>query len=238
MLIVNVTTRQNSPTFFGGILGHNGIVVVQQAQAVVAPAKTVVGLRPFGVCTGGAQSIIANPTINHTVDLNNTDLGCGGASGNWGLLDFNGGANSTGEFADWIVNGYNGPITSAPPVLIPGNPGAPGPGALETEMSSILDEEITIPVYDLLSGSGNNAQFRVVGFLSAKICAWKFNNKGAPALLGVGACFVSAAVPDPVPQNYLQVRYNAYVPIGEVSVVCTIGNVVCDLGTRLFKLAD
>ena len=100
-------------------------------------------------------------------------------------------------------------------------------------MNSLLDDEITIPVYDLLAGNGNNATFRVMGFLSIKVCGWKFNNQQ-----GQGACFVSSLVPSPVPHDYMQVRYAGFVPIGDISEACTLSNTACDLGTRLFKLAE
>lgn len=232
-LVVEVGTSQNSPSFFGTLFGQDDIDIEQGAKAVVAPAKSVIGLRPFGVCKGVAEQIIAAPLINHTIRLDNVNFGCGGASGNWGIIDFNGGSNPTGEVIDWILNGYNGPISNSPPVYIPGQPGAPSPGSLEAAMNSVLDDEIVIPVYDLLSGSGSTAEFRVMGFLSTKICGWKFQNRN-----GQGSCFDPLVVPVPVPQNYLQIRYNAFIPLADIATNCTIGNFACDLGTRSFQLAD
>ncbi len=233
MLIVDVATSQDSPTFFGGILGKDGVDLAQNAKAVVTPAATVVGLRPFAVCKGVALQAIASPTINHTVRLDNTSFGCGSASGNWGIMDFNGGSNSTGEIADWILNGYDGPISNNPPVYLPGNPGAPNPGALDAEMDWLMGKEIVIPVYDQLTGNGQNSQFRIMGFLSLRMCGYKFQNKR-----GQGACFSQLVVPVPEPQNYLQIRYTGYSALGDAGTTCVIGNIECDLGTRLFKLAD
>jgi hypothetical protein len=232
-LVVEVGSAQNSPSFFGTLFGQDDVDIEQEAKALVAPAKSVIGLRPFGVCKGVAETIIAAPLINHTIGLNNVDFGCGGASGNWGVIDFNGESNPTGEIIEWILNGYNGPVPISPPVTFFGQPGAPSPGALEAAMNSLLDDEIAIPVYDLLSGSGSNAQFRVMGFLSTKVCAWKFNNKN-----GQGSCYDPLVVPVPVPQFYLQVRYNAFIPLADIATNCTIGNFACDLGTRSFQLSD
>ncbi|MBA3719703.1 MAG: hypothetical protein H0W95_05370 [Nocardioidaceae bacterium] len=232
-LVVEVGTAQNSPSFFGTLFGQDDVDIEQEAKAVVAPAKSVMGLRPFGVCKGVADQIIAVPMGNHTIGLNNIDFGCGGAPGNWGIIDFNGGSNPTGEAIDWILNGYNGPISNSPPLNFSGQPGAPNPGAFEAAMNSVLDDEIAIPVYDQLTMSGGNAQFRIMGFLAIKICGWKFNNRN-----GQGSCFDPLVVPVPVPQNYLQIRYNAFIPFTDGATNCTIGNFACDLGTRTFKLAD
>jgi len=243
-LFVGVDTAQESTTFFGGIAGVDGISLAQSAKAVVAPAKTVIGLRPFAMCLGLAKTVIDEPTVNHMLLLEKTDFGCGGASGNWGMMDFDGddkqlpeGAN---EALQWIKDGYNGPISIAPPIYIPGETGAPEPGKLEDAMNAMLDDEIVIPVYDLLSGNGSNAQFRVVGFLSIKVCGWKFNNtkKGPPPPPAGQGCFVSSQVPSPEPKDYLQVRYKGFVPIGDVSESCVFANAACDLGTRLYKLAE
>lgn len=234
LLQVTVDTTQSSPAFFGASMGQGDIALNQRARAVVAPAGAVIGLRPFAICLGLATQIIDAPTVNHMLRLDNTDFGCGGASGNWGMIDFNGGSNPTGESVDWILNGYNGPVSVTPPAYLPGDPGAPSPGGLESAMNTLLDDEITIPVYDSLTGSGNNATFHVMGFLSIKVCGWKFNNKQGRST----ACFSTSMVGTPVPQNYLQVRYTGFIPIGDAANSCLIGNTACDLGTRVAKLYD
>jgi hypothetical protein len=232
-LVVEVGTSQNSPSFFGTLFGQDDVDIEQGAKAVVAPAKSVIGLRPFGVCNGVAELIIAAPTINHTIDLDNVDFGCGGAPGNWGIIDFNGDENPTGEVIDWILNGYDGTISNSPPIILSGQPGAPNPGAFEAAMNSVLDDEIAIPVYDQLTSSGGNSEFRITAFLSIQICGWKYNNKN-----GQGACFDPLVVPVPAPKNYLQIHYNAFIPTDDPAANCIIGNFDCDLGTRSFHLAD
>ena len=42
--------------------------------------------------------------------------------GNWGVLDFDGGANSSNDTKDWIEFGYPGLVTA--PGTSPGDPGA------------------------------------------------------------------------------------------------------------------
>ncbi len=227
---VAVTGTQDSPAFFGQIYGASKIPITQSAKAVVGPAKEVTGLRPFAVCQMDA-SLMSATGLNYTISFDNADAGCGYAPGNWGILDFDGGSNPTGDTADWILNGYSGSVSTASPSYIDGDPGAPGPGALDSEMDAILGIDITLPVFDDVTGSGNNTKFRITGFVTATMCGWKFNNKS-----GHAACFTT--VPHPVPKNYLQVMYKNFVPIGQVSTTCQLGNVTCDNGVRLYQLAE
>ena len=227
---VSVTGTQDSPTFFGQIYGASKIPISQSAKAVIGPAKEVTGLRPFAVCQADA-GLMATTGLSFTISFDSSDAGCGYAPGNWGVLDFDGGNNSTGSVADWILNGYSGSISVATPSYFDGNPGAPNPGALESEMDAILGIDITLPVFDAVTGNGNNTKFRITGFVTATMCGWKFQNKN-----GQAACFTSVA--NPVPSNYLQVKYKNFIPIGQISTTCALGNVTCDNGTRLYQLAE
>lgn len=230
-LIVRVTAAQESPVFFGGALGVSDTIALQQAaKSIVSPAKSVIGLRPFAVCQANADKLAAAPGINLVISFDNADLGCGYAPGNWGVLDFDGGSNPTGEVADWIQNGYSGSISVSPPIYVSGDPGAPNPGALDSAMNSILDKEIVIPVFDQITGNGNGSQFRITGFVGVKVCGWKFNNKS-----GSGACSTPVI---PAPKNYLQVQGKRFIPIGDLDTSCALGTSGCDDGVRLFQLAQ
>ncbi len=228
-LFVRVTAAQDSPMFFGGVFGLNKIPIVQGAKTVVGPAKSVTGLRPFAVCRADANRLAAAPGTNYTISYDNSDSGCGSASGNWGVIDFNGGANGTPEVKGWIENGYSGSISLSPPILLPGNPG--NLNGLAGSMESILGKEIVLPVFGLVTGRGNNSEFGISGFVSVEMCAWKFNNSS-------GAAGCASAVSPPVPADYIQVRYKRFIAMGDVSTSCALGNTTCDNGVRLFQLAE
>jgi len=232
-LVVKVKGVQASPTFLGGLFGSSKIDVSAQAKAIVAPLGTVVGLRPFALCQAAANLVNAQPGTLITYGFDNSDAGCGFAPGNWGVLDFNGGSNPTGEIADWILHGYGEPVSVVSPVYVPGNPGAPNPGALDSEMDQMMTlGEIVLPVFDNISGSGNNSQFRITGFVSVKPCGWKFNNKSG----NDPSCFVPPT--SPVPDNYLQIKLAKFIPVGSLNLACKLGNSACDNGPRGVALAD
>lgn len=235
-LVITAKAEQASPAFFGGIFGSDEVSIGEQARAMVGPAGTVVGLRPFAICQAMADLVKSNPGQLHTFDFDNANLGCGYSPGNWALLDFNGGNNATTEVSQWIQDGYSGPISVSPPVLIDGNPGAPNPGAFQTEMGLMMGDDIVLPVFDqfLPGQNGGNAQLRITGFVSVKGCAWKFNNKSGKDSI----CGDLTAVPTPIPANYLQIKFSKFVPIGELHLTCSLAAAGCDNGVRLSKLAD
>lgn len=108
-----------------------------------------------------------------------TDTGSGFiVPGCFGLLDFNGGSNDTPDLIDWITNGYDGAFGVDPAtgkVLIDGDTGFRT--ALEKAIKQQIGKEITICVYDDVWGSGGNATFQVVGFLSMKLTAVDLKGK-------------------------------------------------------------
>lgn len=227
--VVRVTGGQDSQVFFGHLAGVSKIPVQQSAKALVAPVNRVIGVRPFAICQADANRIKTS-TLPYAVSFDNADAGCGYAPGNWAVMDFNGGANSTVELAEWVLRGYSGPISVAPPVYLPGNPGAPNPGAIDAEMTAVLDKEVVLPVFDALTGQGQGSSFRITGFLGVQICGWKFNHN-----TGTGTCGSTVANP---PQNYLQVRFRRFIAIGDLNLSCPVADPTCDNGQRGFALAE
>ena len=92
--------------------------------------------------------------------------------------------------------------------------------------------DIVLPVFDNVSGSGNNSQFRISGFISVTPCGWKFNNKNGSN----PACFVAPSAP--VPSDYLQLKFSKYIPVGDLNLTCALGTDACDDGPRGANLAD
>jgi len=107
--------------------------------------------------------------------------------GAFGLLDFNGGANSTTELIEWIRNGYDGDFGVDPDtgcVLIDGDTGFRA--GLESAITQRLGEEMVVCVYDDVWGTGSHGTFQVVAFLSLVLTAVDLNPPhGEPYVKGV-----------------------------------------------------
>ncbi len=107
---------------------------------------------------------------------------CGGSTGNWGWIDFNGGSNSSSDQNDWTENGYDGAVgannCNADTTYgdrCPGDTGSSG-GAGQQELQSLVDSQAVfyIPIFDdVCCGSGSTAQFRIWGFLPLVLRGFK-----------------------------------------------------------------
>lgn len=232
-LVVSLAARDTSPTFFGGMFGRHGVDLTKQARVVVGPLGTVVGLRPFAICQAAADAMAAaGPGSVYTYSFDNADTGCGYAPGNWGVMDFDGGSNPTGDTVNWIEHGYSGPISVTPPVEISGDPGAPSPGAVEDAMNQMMTlGAVTLPVFDNVTHQGGGSLFRITGFISVTPCSWKFQNKQ-------GSNPACATPVSPVPTNYLQVKFSNFIPVGSLNLACGWNDPACDTGPRGYALAD
>ncbi len=234
-LVVHVAAEQKSPTFFGGIFGQSDLPISKDARSAVGPAGTVVGLRPFALCLEAVNEMMADTTKSYTFSFDNADGGCGYAPGNWGTIDLDGGSNSSADTKDWIANGYNGSLSIVSPLDLTGDTGAPAPGGYEIPMNQMLtNDAVVLPVYDSLTLNGSLADYRIIKFVSVKVCGWKFNNKSGDDLAQADHCFVP---PSPAPTDYMQVKYQSFIPIGELNLKCELGDNACD-GPRVFSLVD
>ncbi|MBS3764697.1 MAG: hypothetical protein KGZ25_15465, partial [Planctomycetes bacterium] len=160
-------------------------------KAVVEMSANITGvlngsdLRPFAVYEGDVQGWQAGDPI--TIDLPDPNSGTssGGApgnqgnagqvtAGNWGWLNLDGGSQGTAEMRPWIRDGYDGDIildeTGSDGRLCTWISGTCGVRTtLQNDFEDILGENLILCIYDEVTGVGNNAQFRVVGFVSMKM---------------------------------------------------------------------
>jgi Flp pilus assembly protein TadG len=176
---------------FAGVIGVADRDVHSTTTAAYGQPLGVTGLRPLGLCNasvGYQQWLASGMTTPFTVTINygkNAPSDCGAnVPGNWGVQDFNGGANSNSDTKSWIQNGYPGLVTA--PGSIPGDT-----GAFSTSLSSALDtlvasgQPFQLPVFDSATGNGNNAQFHVIGFVSVVLLAYQANGSAANRWLRV-----------------------------------------------------
>jgi Flp pilus assembly protein TadG len=176
-----VTVQAETPLHytFAGIIGVDDRDVHSSTTAAYGQPLGVTGLRPLGLCSASAgyqQWVASGMTTPLTVTVNygkSAPGDCGATvPGNWGVQDFDGGANSNNDTKEWIVDGYPGLVTA--PGSIPGDP-----GAFSNSLSSALDTLVTsgapfqVPVFDSAAGNGNNARFHIIGFVSVVLVDFK-----------------------------------------------------------------
>lgn len=233
-VVVTATGAQTSPGFFGAVFGADDFDLTASAKAVVGPAASIVGLRPFAICESVADLRHSVPGTVVTLDFDNADAGCGTASGNFGLLDIAGGGGSPGTpvVRGWIEDGYGDPVPAVPPFVFEGRTGTPST-SYSDQFAAILDEPIVVPVYDTRTGHGSGSTYNITGFVGVEVCAVKLD----PSSLLAGACMESNAITADSHKRFVQLRFVEFIPVGNLNTTCPI-NATCDPGLRVVKLAD
>lgn len=204
---VTVANSRALESFFGGVFGADSYHPARSATAAVRPRLSISGLRPYAVCydvvnqARGATTSTFTMVLNKPIGVCNTT-----APGQWGVVDFDGGSNPTGDTVSWTQDGYPNQI-DAPDPSLPADPGMPGPGALTGALDSIVDQVVLFPVVtQFTGGSGNNASFNLVGFVGAKVCGYRLNNKS-----NAGSCYDVAQAGSYNKQvDFIQFRYVTY----------------------------
>ena len=181
---VTVTAKTPVEFQFARIFGMTSADVKSTTHARYGLPTGVTGLRPMGLC------IEANAALTSWLNLPTGPTGdsgtirifynkdhpskCGGnVPGNWGMLDLDGGSNSTTDLKEWVLNGYPGQVTLSPPD-IPGDTGAFS-NSIEDELAAIRNTEFVLPLFDRVQGNGSNAEFRIVAFVKVKLIGYEVN---------------------------------------------------------------
>jgi Flp pilus assembly protein TadG len=177
---------------FAGVFGIRGADVHSSTTAAFGTPKGITGLRPMALCLNSEPELTSWLNLPHGPTGPSTTIrilysksqpdACGAnAPGNWGMMDFNGGANSNAETKDWVLNGYQHEVTLSPP-NIAGDTGAFS-NSISSELSTLINKEFQLPVFDQVSGNGANAQFRIVAFVTVKLIAFKTTGSEASRYL-------------------------------------------------------
>jgi hypothetical protein len=163
------------PLAFTALIGISGNDVHASAVAeVTANIRGVtVGLCPFAVPEWRVLDAgIGGEIVFYPADGEDYD-GLGDASvvpGCWGLLNLDGGDLGTSELIDFIVNGYPAAFevdSEDGYIWIDGTSGFRA--ALQDTMEQRIGDSLIVLLYDQVIGTGSNAEFRCVGFMSMTI---------------------------------------------------------------------
>lgn len=167
---------------FAGILGFTNKQVHSATTAEWGIPSGATGLRPFGLCQYANEQLQSwlnlpdgpsgtSDTIRITYGKSQPDA-CGtNVPGNWGVLDFDGGANSNADTKNWTLNGYPGTVDIG--ANIPGDTGAFS-NSLNSGLSYLeeIGESFDLPIFDTASGNGSNAQLHVVAFVNVRLVGY------------------------------------------------------------------
>lgn len=188
-----VTVEAETPVnyAFAGVLGFADRMVGSGTTAAWGIPSAVRGLRPFGLCKDDPSfaTWAANPrgvSPPARVFYTNAPTDCGGAPGNWGVIDLdNREPVSESDTQRWVVTGYSGSVRRG---NVNGSPGAFSSN-LADEMAAVRGERFPIPVFDRVStsrggaGGGSLAAFHVIGFVEIELLGWQTTGSEADRYL-------------------------------------------------------
>jgi putative Flp pilus-assembly TadE/G-like protein len=189
---VTVAAERTVDFTFAGIFGINDADVTSTTHAMYGYPTGAIGLRPMGLC------LEANPQLTAWLNLPTGPTGdsgtihiqynkahpaaCGtNVPGNWGMLDFNGGANSNSETKKWVKDGFPDNVKLSPPD-IPGDTGSFNP-SIDTELGGLRNLEFPLPVFDRVAGNGSNATFGLVAFVWVRLIDFRTNGSESSRFL-------------------------------------------------------
>lgn len=170
---VTVEGTESVEMFFSELVGRKSAEVNASTTVRLSASGGASGLWPFGLCANSLpvkEWVSSNFTLNtdETITFADNTAACGvNVKGNWAVLDFDGGSNSTSDTAQWIQSGYPEIVTVGD--MVHGDTGIPS-GSLNLE--SKLGSTILLALFDTANGTGSNALFHIIGFARAKLVAF------------------------------------------------------------------
>lgn len=178
--VVRVSGGENVELMFSDVVGRSTSQVSASTGVRIGAASAVRGLWPFGLCadnTAIAAWISAGFPAGRQarITFEQPSQLCGGdVSGNWAVLDFNGGSSSNSETQQWTTSGYLSVVTVGD--VVNGSPGAP---SFSLDMTPTIGTSILFPLYRYPRNNGSNAHYTIVGFATARVDAVRLTGGAA-----------------------------------------------------------
>jgi hypothetical protein len=193
---ITVQAQQPTPLFFSSVLGRSNVDIEASTTARIGTASSLVNVWPIALCETHPALLEWRDsgfslTTAYTISMQGSPNTCGPeVSGNWGVLDFDGGNNSTGDTIRWVQNGYPEPLDVGDEVF-----GSPGALTNSIGINSMIGKSVLIALFDLARLSGNNATYRISGFTRGVLLSTRLS--GAAASRSLTFRFETAIVDRP-----------------------------------------
>lgn len=166
---LHVAAREDIDLLFGPLVGREKATVTASTTTRTGATRSATGLWPFALCSEhpALQQWIAGGMTSSsewTITFSTNVASCGLSTGNWTLLDFNGGSNSTSETNAWISGGYEGTVHVGD--IVPGNTGAP---SSSIKLDAAIGNDVALAFFDHVEGTGSGTNYRIAGFARAHV---------------------------------------------------------------------
>lgn len=191
---IAVKAARDDAGVFGSVLGIGAAHIDARAKARVGPPVEALHVAPMVV-------FCDHPLIHNCPGNSKPDFGVDttmdydpmGAPGAFGMLNLDGGSGTPGssDEANWILYGFNKYL---PLGNYRSDPGAKFSsqniqGALDDRIGTVL----LFPVYKQLDGTGQNAQYEIIGWIGFHLTSYEVHGNNA-SLHGYFTTFIAQGI--------------------------------------------
>jgi Flp pilus assembly protein TadG len=163
---ITVNGKRNDPGIFSKVIAIPGADITAHSAARVGPPAQALHVAPMVVYCG--HSLIQNCNNNHTPQFNvptTMDFDSMGAPGAFGMLNLDGENGTIGASteADWITDGFDKYLGLG---KYKSDPGAKFESQnVQSALSDRVGTILLFPVFKTLTGTGQNAQYDIIGWI-------------------------------------------------------------------------
>jgi Flp pilus assembly protein TadG len=174
---ITVQAKSTAPGFFSKLFGINSVNVGASATARAGFASQALYVAPMVV--NQTHPLLAGsgcPCFGQQTTLDFSKMGAPGA---FGMLNLVGGNGTVGasQLASEILNGFNQYL---PLGLYRSDPGAKfNSSNVQNALSARIGSVLLFPVFDTLTGNGQNAQYNIIGWVGFKLTGYFIHGTNA-----------------------------------------------------------
>jgi Flp pilus assembly protein TadG len=191
---IGVKAAKTDPGIFSRVLGITSANIDAHAKARVGPPSKTRYVAPMVVscdhpliknCDGNG-----NPKFNQTTTMDFDPMGAPGA---FGMLNLDGGNGTPGsrDEADWILKGFDKYL---PLGLYSSDPGAKFSSSnIQDALTARIGTVLLFPVFKTLDGTGQNAQYDIIGWIGFRLTSFTVNGNNA-SLTGSFTEFIAQGI--------------------------------------------
>jgi hypothetical protein len=177
---ITVNGLRTDSGIFTGLFGVGSVSISAHAKARVGPPAQALAVAPMVVYCG--HQLIQNCTNNHTPQFNvptTLDFDPMGAPGAFGMLNLDGqnGAVGASTEGQWIQYGFDKYLGLG---KYKSDPGAKFSSQnVRSALTSRLNSVLLFPVFDTLTGNGQNAQYNIIGWIGFYLTSFSVHGNSA-----------------------------------------------------------
>ena len=178
---IKVALRKPAPGFFAKVLGFDSVTVAAHAAARAEAAAEAQYVAPIVVNVN--HPMLAGPTCRpipcqDPTEIDLADLhkpGSGDAAGSFGLINLrktdDTGSVGAGDLGDWIQHGFDGYLDPGNYYAVPSTKW--NSSAVRDAMDIRRGTVLLFPIYDKITGPGDNAVYHIVGWVGFYVTDFK-----------------------------------------------------------------